>query len=89
MDSAIGLKAATGRSRRVRIDQRVIDREVADQRKANSAERRYLVDSDCRGLRLVLRRNGSNSWTYSYARGAAQDAGQRLVLRPGDHGAIR
>jgi integrase len=83
----IGLKPATGRSRRVRIDQRVIDREVFEQRRANSTQRRYLVDSDCCGLRLVLYPTGSNSWTYSYRPHGVDAAGRRLpqrTLRLGD-----
>jgi integrase len=87
MDGVIGLKSATGRSRRVRIDQRVIDREVSEQRRSNSAQRRYLVDTDCRGLRLVLQPKGGNAWTYSYRPRGVDGAGRRLpqrTLRLGD-----
>ena len=87
MNSVIGLKSPTGRSRQVRIDQRVIDREVSEQRKVSSRQRRYLVDSDCRGLRLVLHPSGGNSWTYSYRPHGVDAAGRRLpqrTLRLGD-----
>ena len=81
-----GLRSASGRSRKVRIDQRVIDREIERQRRAGDRGRRYLVDSDCPGLRLVLYRSvGKNevraAWTYSYRPRGADSNGRRLPQR--------
>ena len=81
-----GLRSASGRSRKVRIDQRVIDREIERQRRAGDKGRRYLVDSDCPGLRLVLYRSiGKNevraAWTYSYRPRGADSNGRRLPQR--------
>src|SRR5262245_40213651 len=62
--------ASTGRSRTVRIDQRVIDRLLREP----SPTQRVLVDAACPGLRLVFHPGGSNAWTYSYRpRGVTAD----------------
>ena len=68
---AEGLRPATGQSRKVLINQGVIDRAVKAQREDKN--RRILVDTACPGLRLVLNPGGSNAWTYAY-RSRGRDA---------------
>ena len=69
-NTAKGLRAATGQSRSVTINQGVIDRAVKAQRAEKEPTRRILVDAACPGLRLVLNAGGTSSWTYTYrARG--------------------
>src|SRR5262245_22470052 len=69
--------ASTGRSRTVRIDQRIIDRLLREP----SPIQRVLVDAACPGMRLVFHPGGSNAWTYSYRPRGTMADGRRHPQR--------
>jgi integrase len=81
LTEAKGLRAPTGQSRNVLINQGVIDRAVKAQRAEKKPARRVLVDDACPGLRLVLNPGGSSAWTYIYRPRGTDADGKRLPQR--------
>ena len=78
---AEGLRPASGQSRKVLINQGVIDRAVKAQQVDKEPARSVLADTACPGLRLVLNPGGSSAWTYAYRPRGRDADGRRMPQR--------